>query len=529
MQSLTLPQILENYIAEYGIKNSIPTAATGTYLASVAEGFPEITLTPIADGGIPPAGGDLNGMLNLLSQFYFFNQNGGTYTFDPDVSDAIGGYPLGAVLWYNGTDGSHIQVVSNIPNNTQNFVADPSLIGGSSSPWSYVDTRMSNLPVGSIVTSDFPLSMDGLEPLNDSTNYSTGKLLTNVNTTYPDFWNLCVKNKQAAQGGDTRFARYNKTQAQYTSELSTYGFSGLYVVDTANYTVRLPYYGNAFMQSAVGATVDTLPGLPNITGYWRGDDQKNNTGGAFYSETYSSLPGAGQGTQSTNESPYVTRFDASRSNAIYGRSTTVQPASVKVYYYVVCGNTTAGSSLINLNGKQDKMQYLIMPTATGSLAGQIYQYTGVTNASYTNGYFYKCTATGTTPASATISQTGGSSLSDLSVNASTFASQISTSGTYTFFYSIDTWFLQQGGTDTAVDLTDYGISYTGTPVSNDTLEVVFTAAGDTYSWVVCPVMDAQSVSNLVTSISSASTDSQYPSAKCVYDIVGDIETLLSQI
>ena len=31
------------------------------------------------------------------------------------------------------------------------------------------------------------------------------------------------------------------------------------------------------------------------------------------------------------------------------------------------------------------------------------------------------------------------------------------------------------------------------------------------------------------SISSASTDSEYPSAKCVYDIVGDIETLLSQI
>ena len=528
MQSLTLPQILENYIAEYGIKNSIPTAATGTYLASVAEGFPEITLTPIADGGIPPAGGDLNGMLNLLSQFYFFNQNGGTYTFDPDVSDAIGGYPLGAVLWYNGTDGSHIQVVSNIPNNTQNFVADPSLIGGSTSPWSYVDTRMSNLPIGSIITSDFPLDMDGLEPLNDSTNYSTGKLLTNVNTTYPDFWNLCVKNKQAAQGGDTRFARYNKTQAQYTSELSTYGFSGLYVVDTANYTVRLPYYGNAFMQSATGATVDTLAGLPNITGgfYSR---VVQTTFGCFSidSSDHPEGPSNGSGNNGTNRRKIT--MSAHSGNSIYGRSTTVQPASVRVYYYIVCGNTTAGSSLINLNGKQDKMQYLVMPTATGSLAGQIYQYTGVTNASYTNGYFYKCTATGTTPASATISQTGGSSLSDLSVNATTFASQIATSGTYTFFYSIDTWFLQQGGTDTAVDLTDYGISYTGTPVSNDTLEVVFTAAGDTYSWVVCPVMDAQSVSNLVTSISSASTDSQYPSAKCVYDLVGDIETLLSQI
>ena len=39
----------------------------------------------------------------------------------------------------------------------------------------------------------------------------------------------------------------------------------------------------------------------------------------------------------------------------------------------------------------------------------------------------------------------------------------------------------------------------------------------------------QVTSNLVTSISSQSTDAQYPSAKCVYDIVGNIETLLQGV
>ena len=39
----------------------------------------------------------------------------------------------------------------------------------------------------------------------------------------------------------------------------------------------------------------------------------------------------------------------------------------------------------------------------------------------------------------------------------------------------------------------------------------------------------QTTSNLVTSLSSLSTDTQYPSAKCVYDIVGNIETLLAAI
>lgn len=36
-------------------------------------------------------------------------------------------------------------------------------------------------------------------------------------------------------------------------------------------------------------------------------------------------------------------------------------------------------------------------------------------------------------------------------------------------------------------------------------------------------------SNKVTSLSSSSTDTQYPSAKCVYDLVGNIETLLASI
>ena len=40
---------------------------------------------------------------------------------------------------------------------------------------------------------------------------------------------------------------------------------------------------------------------------------------------------------------------------------------------------------------------------------------------------------------------------------------------------------------------------------------------------------SETTANKVTSISALSTDTQYPSAKCVYDIVGDIETLLSQI
>lgn len=43
------------------------------------------------------------------------------------------------------------------------------------------------------------------------------------------------------------------------------------------------------------------------------------------------------------------------------------------------------------------------------------------------------------------------------------------------------------------------------------------------------VTGLQTTGNKVTSLSSASTDTQYPSAKCVYDLVGNIETLLASI
>ena len=54
-------------------------------------------------------------------------------------------------------------------------------------------------------------------------------------------------------------------------------------------------------------------------------------------------------------------------------------------------------------------------------------------------------------------------------------------------------------------------------------------ASDIASGVIPDVSGKESTSNKVTSLSASSTDTQYPSAKCVYDLVGDIETLLAAI
>lgn len=52
---------------------------------------------------------------------------------------------------------------------------------------------------------------------------------------------------------------------------------------------------------------------------------------------------------------------------------------------------------------------------------------------------------------------------------------------------------------------------------------------DGFTGIAGELNGKQAISNLVTSLSSSSTDAQYPSAKCVYDLVGDVETLLTEL
>lgn len=53
----------------------------------------------------------------------------------------------------------------------------------------------------------------------------------------------------------------------------------------------------------------------------------------------------------------------------------------------------------------DAVQYSVMPTADANNEGDIVQFTGTTDANYTNGYFYKCVSDGQTPATYSWTQT----------------------------------------------------------------------------------------------------------------------------
>lgn len=83
-----------------------PQKATWNY------GFPQVTMTPLAAGGIPPQGQDVNGVLNAISEHTVFSGAGGQYTWSADYVAANVGYPKGALVarsdlsgyWQNTVD-----------------------------------------------------------------------------------------------------------------------------------------------------------------------------------------------------------------------------------------------------------------------------------------------------------------------------------------------------------------------------------------------------------------------------------------
>lgn len=117
MQAADLPARIPVPFADAGTKNAIPvTPGVTPGLASFQLGFPPLTMTPLASGGIPPAGDDFNGILNRLTLIQQWQSAGGLFTYDSAFSTEIGGYPKGALLM--SADGATLWVSSADDNTT---------------------------------------------------------------------------------------------------------------------------------------------------------------------------------------------------------------------------------------------------------------------------------------------------------------------------------------------------------------------------------------------------------------------------
>ena len=103
--------------------NAVPDNPTGSYLASWKQGFPPVTMTPLAGGGSPPVGADFNGVLNALSANTQWTNAGGLPIYDSTLSTSIGGYPVGAVLALNDGFGLVLNTVAGNTNDPNTLPA----------------------------------------------------------------------------------------------------------------------------------------------------------------------------------------------------------------------------------------------------------------------------------------------------------------------------------------------------------------------------------------------------------------------
>ena len=97
--------------------------------------------------------------------------------------------------------------------------------------------------------------------------------------------------------------------------------------------------------------------------------------------------------------------------------TAVQPAAIADMETQTHASATYATKA-ELANKQDIMQYSTMPTASADNVGDIVQFVGTTDSTYTNGYFYKCTESSGSYSwvQTDVQPSSGGGISDVTVN-----------------------------------------------------------------------------------------------------------------
>lgn len=104
--------------------------------ASFPTGFVPLNFTPVASGGIPPFGQDVNGILNAVTLWGQWQAAGGPALYNSAFSTAIGGYPKGALLasttvglfWTSLVDDNTVDPDAGPSANWQSIVAPGSIV-----------------------------------------------------------------------------------------------------------------------------------------------------------------------------------------------------------------------------------------------------------------------------------------------------------------------------------------------------------------------------------------------------------------
>lgn len=159
--------------AENGEKDVIPEGSSPfDGRASLNDGFPPETRQALIDGGIPPSGLDMNGILWLATAINRWQSAGGFFVYDNDFATDtnVDGYPKGAMLVR--ADGTGFWV-STADNNT----TDPDAGGAGWQP-------VNNIGIHSVSMTGSNVTLTTLESARDVIVIS-GTLSANVSLIFP--------------------------------------------------------------------------------------------------------------------------------------------------------------------------------------------------------------------------------------------------------------------------------------------------------------------------------------------------------
>lgn len=257
-----------------------------------------------------------------------------------------------AVGFYNGTTAYEYQLLDG----TTGLIPSGRLPVDNSSITINSNGQLQATPernIGEIIQSMLPLTDAGLHLLDGSLISGSGSYASFV--TY-------------IAGLVSSYPSAFTTESAWQNTVSSKGVCGKFVYDSTNNTVRLPKI-TGFIEGTTDATALgelMSAGLPNITGETY---STNNSAPSHYANTYN---GVFRGRNTSGTSYYAgspvsssdtnvgISFDASRSNSIYGASSTVQPQSIKALYYICIATSTKTNVQVDideiatdLNGKAD--------------------------------------------------------------------------------------------------------------------------------------------------------------------------------
>lgn len=196
--------------------------------------------------------------------------------------------------------------------------------------------------IGEIVTSTIPLEDAGLHLLDGA--------LIDGNGSYSEFVTYLASLR-------TDYSNLFTTESAWQTSVTTYGVCGKFVYDSVNNTVRLPKITGIIEGTtdltALGDLVQA--GLPNITVSAMPSWDWASSSGALEKIGDTAFYSYYEGGTLDNSS-----FNASRCSSIYGNSTTVQPQTIKVLYYIVVATSSKTDIQVDideiatdLNGKAD--------------------------------------------------------------------------------------------------------------------------------------------------------------------------------